>query len=90
MNTQASPDTPDTATVVSRDALNSATGPAIETLMSAEARDVPPGARRGLPVDVSGIDVTRRDFGLLDMLAADAPTRAAMQRMAAALTTHLQ
>ncbi|WP_321806191.1 hypothetical protein [Burkholderia sp. BCC1993] len=90
MNTQATPDTPDTATVPFLDALNSATGPAVETLTPAEAREVPAGARRGALVDASGNDVTRREFGLLDVLAADAPTRAAMQQMATASTTRLQ
>ncbi|MGF6852783.1 hypothetical protein [Paraburkholderia sp. CI3] len=60
MNTQATPNTPDTATVAFLDALNSATGPAIETLTPAEAREVLAGAQRSAPVDVSGIDVTRR------------------------------
>ncbi|KVR27091.1 alpha/beta hydrolase [Burkholderia ubonensis] len=60
MNTQATPNTPDTATVAFLDALNSATGPAIETLTPAEAREVLAGAQRSVPVDVSGIDVTRR------------------------------
>ena len=60
MNTQATPNTPDTATVTFLNALNSATGPAIETLTPAEAREVLAGAQRSVPVDVSGIDVTRR------------------------------
>jgi len=33
---------------------------------------------------------TIHDFGLLNVLAADAPTRAAMQQMATALKTRLQ
>ncbi len=60
MNTQVTPNTPDTATVAFLDALNSATGPAIETLAPAEAREVLAGAQRSVPVDVSGIDVMRR------------------------------
>lgn len=38
MNTPATPNTPDTATIAFLDALNSATGPAIETLTPADAR----------------------------------------------------
>lgn len=60
MNTQSTPNTPDTATVTFLDTLNSATGPAIETLTPVEAREVLAGAQRSAPVDVSGIDVTRR------------------------------
>ncbi|UVE69866.1 alpha/beta hydrolase [Burkholderia pyrrocinia] len=60
MNTQATPNTPDTATVAFLDALNSATGPAIETLTPTEAREVLAGAQRSVPVDVSGIDIMRR------------------------------
>ncbi|CAG9255303.1 alpha/beta hydrolase [Paraburkholderia caribensis] len=60
MNTQTTPNTPDTATLALLDALNSATGPAIETLSPAEAREVLAGAQRSAPVDVSGVAVTRR------------------------------
>ncbi|MFX1766620.1 alpha/beta hydrolase [Paraburkholderia sp. A1RI-2L] len=60
MNTQTTPNSPDTATVAFLAALNGATGPAIETLAPAEAREVLAGAQRSVPVDVSGIDVTRR------------------------------
>ena len=60
MNTQSTPNTPDTATLAFLDALNSAGGPAIETLTPIEAREVLAGAQRGAAVDVSGIDVTRR------------------------------
>jgi acetyl esterase len=60
MNTQAHPNTPDNATVAFLDALNGATGPAIETLTPAEAREVLAGAQRSVAVDVSGIEVTRR------------------------------
>jgi acetyl esterase len=60
MNTQAHPNTPDNATVTFLDALNGATGPAIETLTPAEAREVLAGAQRSVEVDVSGIEVTRR------------------------------
>ncbi|AOI74729.1 alpha/beta hydrolase [Burkholderia ubonensis] len=60
MSTQTTPNTPDTATVAFLDALNRAAGPAIETLTPAEAREVLAGAQRSAPVDVSGIDVTRR------------------------------
>ncbi|RQS71161.1 alpha/beta hydrolase [Burkholderia sp. Bp8963] len=60
MNTQATPNTPDTETVAFLDALTSTSGPAIETLTPAEAREVLAGAQRSAPVDISGIDVTRR------------------------------
>jgi acetyl esterase len=60
MTTQTTPNTPDTATVAFLAALNSGTGPAIETLTPAEAREVLAGAQRSVEVDVSGIDVTRR------------------------------
>ncbi|WP_321943212.1 alpha/beta hydrolase [Paraburkholderia tropica] len=60
MTTQATPNTPDTATVAFLAALNSGTGPAIETLTPAEAREVLAGAQRSVEVDVSGIEVTRR------------------------------
>lgn len=55
------------------------------------------GEAYGYRLDQAGNDVTTtqhkgtiHDFGLLNELAADAPTRAAMQQMATALKTHLQ
>ncbi|WP_330996264.1 alpha/beta hydrolase fold domain-containing protein [Burkholderia cepacia] len=165
MNTQATPNTPDTATVAFLDALNSATGPALRfqglmwpvadhafdnasydafangyfpsrdlmkwfwiayTIDEAERNEryasplrasldelkgLPPaliqtaqfdvlrdeGEAFGYRLDQAGNDVTTtrykgtiHDFGLLNVLAADAPTRTAVQQMATALKTRLQ
>ncbi|PMS14363.1 alpha/beta hydrolase [Trinickia dabaoshanensis] len=60
MNPQATSSTPSTATVRFLEAVNSGSGPAIETLTPSEAREVLTGAQRSVEVDVSGIDVTRR------------------------------
>lgn len=165
MNTQVTPNTPDTATVAFLGALNSATGPAIRfqglmwpvadhafdnasydafangyflsrdmmkwfwnayTTDEAERNEryasplrasldelkgLPPaliqtaqfdvlrdeGEAYGYRLDRAGNDVTTtrykgtiHDFGLLNVLAADAPTRAAVQQMATALKTRLQ
>lgn len=60
MNAQAAPNTPDTATAAFLVALNGTTGPAFETHKPAEAREILASAQRSLPVDIWGIDVTRR------------------------------
>ncbi|WP_322046492.1 alpha/beta hydrolase [Paraburkholderia sp. J67] len=60
MTTQTAAFNPDTQTAAFLDVLNSAQGPAIETLAPAAAREVLAGAQRGVAVDVSGIDVTQR------------------------------
>jgi acetyl esterase len=55
-----SPSQPDVATAAFLKALNSGTGPAINTLPPAQARQVLVDAQKSAPVDVSGIDVSNK------------------------------
>ncbi|WCM23562.1 alpha/beta hydrolase [Paraburkholderia bryophila] len=54
------PATPDAVTSQFLAALNSGTGPAINTLSPAKAREVLVGAQSGVKVDISGIDVSSK------------------------------
>ncbi|WP_027793902.1 alpha/beta hydrolase [Paraburkholderia acidipaludis] len=56
----ATPATPDKVTSAFLHALNSGTGPAINTLPPAKARQVLIDAQNGVKVDLSGIDVSNR------------------------------
>jgi acetyl esterase len=56
----AAPATPDQVTSHFLHALNSGTGPAINTLTPAQARQVLIGAQNGVKVDLSGIDVSNK------------------------------
>ena len=58
--TPAAPATPDQVTSQFLHALNSGTGPAINTLTPAEARQVLIGAQNSVKVDLSGIDVSNK------------------------------
>jgi acetyl esterase len=58
--TPAAPAAPDQATSQLLHALNSGTGPAINTLTPAEARQVLIGAQNSVKVDLSGIEVSNR------------------------------
>jgi acetyl esterase len=58
--TPAAPAAPDQVTSQFLHALNSGTGPAINTLPPAQARAVLVGAQNGVKVDLSGIDVSNR------------------------------
>ena len=58
--TPAAPATPDQATSQFLHALNSGTGPAINTLPPAQARAVLTGAQNSVKVDLSGIDVSNQ------------------------------
>jgi acetyl esterase len=58
--TPAAPATPDQVTSQFLHALNSGTGPAINTLTPAQARQVLAGAQSGVKVDLSGIDVSNK------------------------------
>ena len=58
--TPAAPATPDQVTSQFLHALNSGTGPAINTLTPAEARQVLIGAQNSVKVDLSGIEVSNR------------------------------
>ena len=58
--TPAAPGAPDQATSQLLHALNSGTGPAINTLTPAEARQVLIGAQNSVKVDLSGIEVSNR------------------------------
>jgi acetyl esterase len=58
--TPAAPAAPDQVTSQFLHALNSGTGPAINTLTPAEARQVLIGAQNSVKVDLSGIDVSNR------------------------------
>lgn len=56
----AAPATPDALTSRFLQALNSGTGPALETLPPAKARQVLTDAQRGVQVDLSGIEVSNK------------------------------
>ena len=58
--TPAAPATPDQVTSHFLQALNSGTGPAINTLPPAQARAVLVGAQNSVKVDLSGIDVSNK------------------------------
>jgi acetyl esterase/lipase len=58
--TPASPATPDQVTSQFLHALNSGTGPAINTLAPAQARQVLIGAQNSVKVDLSGIEVSNK------------------------------
>jgi acetyl esterase len=56
----ATPASPDLVTSQFLKALNSGTGPAINTMTPAQARQVLIGAQNGVKVDLSGIDVSNK------------------------------